>query len=300
MPSMLPVILIDRRDSLEDFVRGALDAAWLGLDTEFVRDRHYFPRAGLIQIATPGQIALVDPVAIDDLAPLAPLLFDTQAEKILHAARQDFELFEGLFGRVPAPLFDTQVAAAMSGAVEQIGYAALVAELLDTETPPALGRYDWLRRPLSDRAIAYAAGDVQHLDALCALLRTRLTAEQRESDFAAAMRQAENASVYRPDPERSWRRVRQARRLRGKALARLKLLAAWRERRAIAEDRPRQWVVRDGALVAIARLAPRSPRGFDAVDALSPTARRRYVPEILEVLSRCPDEDATQVLEQGT
>lgn len=284
--------LIQRRTALEAFVAASADAPWLGLDTEFVRDRHYFARAGLIQIAAPEAVALVDPVALSDLSPLEPLLFGDATEKILHAGRQDLELLVLLFGRVPAPLFDTQVAAALLGMAPQIGYAALAETLLGAPPGPALGRYDWLKRPLAEDALAYAATDVAHLKGMRDMLGARLAAQERLEAFGAVMRENADPGLYRPRPEAAWRRVRQARRLGGAALARLQRLAAWRERQAMAEDRPRQWIVRDAVLVALARRAPESPAQLAAIEDLRAAARRRYAPALLAALGGSDEEDA--------
>ena len=277
-------LLVDRPETLAAFVRDAEGASWLGLDTEFVRDRHYFPKAGLIQVATPERIALVDPVALSNLAPLAELLCRTEMTKILHAARQDLELFLLLFDAVPRPLYDTQVAAAMLDLAPQIGYSALAEELLQEPPGLALGRYDWLKRPLSENAIAYAATDVEHLARMRDILDARMEEAGKHGEFDAAMRDMENPDQYRPQPERAWRRIRQARRLSGKAKERLKHLAAWRERQAIEENRPRQWVLRDGVLVTLARLNPGTSQDLDAVRDLAGPDRRRYGSAVLGVL----------------
>lgn len=284
--------LIQSRDTLESFAAETAGTPWLGLDTEFVRDRHYFARVGLIQLAAPGAVVLIDPVAITDLSPLEPLLFAGTSEKIVHAGRQDLELLVQLFNRAPAPLFDTQVAAAMLGMAPQIGYASLAETLLGEPPGPALGRYDWLKRPLAPEALAYAATDVAHLAAMRDLLAARLTAQEQRDAFAATMRKHADAELYRPQPESAWRRVRQARRLTGLALARLQRLAEWRERQAMAEDRPRQWIVRDGVLVALARLAPKHPAQLDAINDLAPATRRRYASALLAALGAAEDDFA--------
>jgi len=255
------------------------------VDTEFVRDRHYFARPGLVQLCAGGETALVDPVALADLSPLETLLFAEPVEKILHAGRQDLELFLQLFGRIPAPLFDTQVAAAMIGLAPQIGYAALAEELLGEPPGPSLGRYDWLKRPLATEAVRYAAGDVAHLAAMRDLLADRLETAGKRTAFAAAMRDSTDAERYRPQPEAAWRRIRQSRRMNEEALERLKRLAEWRERQAMREDRPRQWLVRDGALATLARLGPTSPEEMSAVRDLPAGARRRYGRALLAALA---------------
>ncbi|MGH8272159.1 MAG: ribonuclease D [Gammaproteobacteria bacterium] len=294
MPTMTDAQLIDDADALQAFVESSLGAPLLGLDTEFVRDRHYFPRAGLIQIATPERIALVDPVRIEDLAPLAPLLFETPAVKILHAAHQDLELLLYLFGRVPAPLFDTQTAAEAVGLAAQIGHATLVEALLHAAPRASLGRYDWLRRPLAAEALDYAADDVVYLGELYEQLGAGLVASKKEAAFADAMRKAADPARYRPDPDNAWRRMRAARRLNGDVLARLKPLAAWRERQAMDEDRPRQWVLRDEVLLALARQAPRSFAELGRIEPLTPAARRRYGEQLLGLIEAAETQSESE------
>ncbi len=291
MPKMKEPLLIDRPETLAAFAHSAQNAPWLGLDTEFVRDRQYYPQPGLIQVATPTCNALIDPVALTDLAPLAELLCTTPMVKILHAARQDLELFVQLFERVPTPLYDTQVAATMIELAPQIGYSALAETLLGIAPGLALGRYNWLRRPLNAEAIAYAADDVEHLARLHDLLDERLAQAGKTAAFTAVMHEMENAEHYRPQPETVWKRIRQARRLGAVPRARLQRLAAWREHQAMAENRPRQWVLRDGILVTLARLAPQNTKDFDEVRDLSTNARRRYGQALLETLAAEGSED---------
>lgn len=288
---MTDALLIDRGETLAAFVAGAAAAPWLGIDTEFVRDRTYFPRPGLIQVATPESIGLVDPLALADLAPLARLLNESAAIKILHAARQDLELFFHQFGEVPRPLFDTQVAAGMVGLAPQLGYAALVAELLGRETTASLGRYDWLKRPIAPEAVAYAAGDVRYLGDLHEILRRQLAEAERSDAFAQAMLRLGSSDLYLPNPAGAWQRVRAARRLSGAALARFKALAAWRETCAIRENLPRQWIVRDAALVAIAKWAPNGGDQLARIKALDKSALRKRAGAITEVLEQAADGD---------
>lgn len=288
MPKMNEPIVIERPGALTDFVAEAENSHWLALDTEFVRDRHYYPQAGLIQVGMPGKTALVDPVELTDLSALKNLLCATGMTKILHAGRQDMELFLLLFDAVPHPLYDTQVAAAMTGMAPQVGYAALAEELLQEPPGIALGRYNWLKRPLAAKAIGYAAKDVEHLARLREVLDERLDEAGKRGEFEAAMRDMENPEHYRPQPERAWKRIRQARRLGSQPRERLKHLAAWRERQAMEENRPRQWVLRDGVLVTLARLAPGSAEDLAAVRDLDAPERRRYGPALLETLAAVP------------
>ncbi len=282
--------LITRNSDLQNFVREAAGAPWLGLDTEFVRDRNYYPRFGLLQVAIPERIVLVDPQALGESPAFPALLFATPGTKILHAAYQDLELIAHYYGRVPAPLFDTQAATAHLGRQDQIGYTALVRDRLEAVTAPPLGRYDWLKRPLSQTAIRYAADDVRYLGVLYSMLSRDLEDNGLARSFRTAMETCTNIARYLPNPDEAWRRIRAARRLSGAARERLQRLAAWRERQAMAEDRPRQWLVRDDILLLLARLAPTDLDGLAAIRGLSPAARHRYGRVLLDLLTPIADE----------
>lgn len=286
--------LITRNSDLQDFVREAASAPWFGLDTEFVRDRHYYPRFGLLQVATSERIVLIDPQALEKSPALPTLLFATPGIKIFHAAYQDLELIAHHYGRVPTPLFDTQAATEHLGHQAQIGYATLVRDRLEAITVDSLGRYDWLKRPLSRTAIRYAADDVRYLGILYSMLSRDLEDSGLTRAFKTVMEARTDVARYLPNPDEAWRRIRAARRLSGAAQERLRRLAAWRERQAMAEDRPRQWLVRDHILMLLARLAPTSLDGLDSIRGLPPAIRHRYGRVLVELLT--PITDATPAI----
>jgi len=157
------IVLIDQPDALAKACAQLQSAEWLALDTEFLRERTYYPRLCLVQIAVPGHIFCIDPLAVPDLGPLFELLFREDLLKVVHAGRQDFEIFHHLAGRVPAPVFDTQLAAPLLGYGDQIGYGNLVRERLGVQLGKAHTRTDWSQRPLSDDQVRYAADDVRYL-----------------------------------------------------------------------------------------------------------------------------------------
>jgi len=253
-------IWIDRPDQLAAGIErwraagtagGAEDMA---LDTEFVFERTFRPRLGLIQIAAGGEIALVDAVQIADLQPLAALLEAPDTRKVLHSGSGDVPILRRATGAAPRPLFDTQIAAAFAGLGPSLSYAALIRELFAVELPKHETRTDWLRRPLSPAQLRYAGEDVLHLGAAAAELERRLLAlgrlEWALEDSAALAELEADAAL----PADAWRRVKGLDRLppRGRAVARA--LAAWRDREADRLDLARSFLMRDETLLALARL----------------------------------------------
>jgi ribonuclease D len=254
----------------------------LALDTEFMRERTYYPRLCLLQIAAGGvEVHCVDPLAGLDLEPLFDLLLDPQVTKVLHSARQDLEVFSYLCGgAVPGPVFDTQLAASFCGMSDQIGYAPLAAALLGVEIAKLHTRTDWARRPLSAEQLAYARADVQYLPALANSLRARLAARGREAWVEEECARLTDPALYRIVPEQMWRRVKGAFQLPAPARYRLRALAAWREAKARALDKPRAWVVSDADLIAVA-----SHRLGEVRDLLAGNSSRAFMRHARELLA---------------
>jgi len=260
---------ITRADELADACARWSRAGELALDTEFVFERTYFPRLGLIQVAAAGEVALVDPVAVRDLAPLGTLLADPAIEKVLHAAGQDGPVLARATGGALRPLFDTQCAAALCGLGSSLAYGALVENLLGVALGKHETRTDWLRRPLTPEQLRYAAEDVAYLPAIAGELRRRLL-ELGRLDWALEDSAAVVANGEPADPAEAWRRLRGIERLPAPARRVARALAAWREREALARDLARPFLLRDETLLALARrteLAPEeTPKlpGYDA------------------------------------
>jgi ribonuclease D len=273
---------VDDPSALEALCRELEGAEWLALDTEFIRERSYYPRLCLLQIATPEVIACIDPLALQDLDPLLERLYDPDTVKVLHAASQDLEIFYHLRGTVPGPVFDTQVAAAALGHGDQVGYGKLVQAVLGIELEKGHARTDWSQRPLDPEQLRYAADDVRYLLELYPKLQAELERRGRRAWIEEDLRGLCDATRYAPDPESAWRRLRGANTLKPRQLAVLRALAGWRERRAMNADRPRRWVLQDDVLLELARRAPRDEHALGKIRGLEENARRRMGDELLE------------------
>lgn len=262
-------LYIDTPEHLRHFCDSLRGARWLALDTEFLREKTYFPNFCLLQIASENSVACIDPLSLDSLHPLFEIIYDSTITKVFHAGRQDMEIFYHLWGRLPAPVFDTQIAAPLLGFAEQISYAGLVSELLGITLDKVHARTDWTRRPLSPEQLRYAADDVIYLGAIYQKLLARLDQLGRldwlEDDFA----ELTDPALYENPADLAWRRVSGAHRLKGGQLAVLQALAAWREETARAKDLPRGWLLKEEAIFDLARQQPtraeelRAVRGID-------------------------------------
>ena len=239
------------------------------VDTEFLREQTFWPQLCLIQLAGPEAEAVVDPMVADlDLAPFYKLMADPNVVKVFHAARQDIEIVYTKTGMVPAPVFDTQVAAMVCGFGESISYVNLVKRINGAEIDKSSRFTDWSRRPLSEKQLVYALGDVTHLRDVYKSLKADLDASGRTEWLAEEMGTLISPETYDTDPEKAWQRLKL--RVKGKkALAVLVELAAWRERLAQAQDVPRGRILRDDALYDIANQMPATPEALGQLRTLS-------------------------------
>ncbi len=252
----------------------------VGLDTEFLRERTYRAQLCLVQLAAPAEAACVDPLILRDLAPLATLLAAAHVLKVMHASRQDLEVLFPLAG-LTAPVFDTQIAAALAGFPAQIGYAELVRRVLGRELAKSHTRTDWSRRPLSPEQLEYALDDVRYLLPLAEQLETRLGQLGRLEWLREELAGLGDASGFAIDPERAWLRIRG---LRGLDPGRERLareLAAWRERRAVEHDRPRGWILDDAVLREMVMRVPRTAQALAQIRDLPPGLVKRRGAELL-------------------
>ncbi len=287
----MPLSYVDDPVGLQALCARLAQCEWFALDTEFERERTYYPKLCLVQVGTPEWVSCIDPLALDDLSALGEVLTDARVLKVLHACTQDCEVLLQALGCVPAPLFDTQVAAVLAGHGEQLGYAPLVEQRTGVSLPKGHTRTDWSRRPLSDDQLGYARDDVRYLAQLFPALREELAGSGRlgwlDEDFAALA----DPARYQARPEESWRRVRGLDRLDPAERARAAALAAWRERTAQRIDRPRNWLLRDAALLDLARAAPRDRGEMQAVCDLPPRFVERHGEALLEVLLGAADRE---------
>ena len=239
---------------------------YLLIDTEFVREKTYFSKLCLIQVSGPGiDPTIIDPLNPDtDMEPLLDALFDKDVIKVLHSGYQDLEIFYHLAGKVPAPIFDTQVAASVLGYGEQVSYANLVKDVCDIEISKSQQFTDWSIRPLSDAQIKYALGDVIYLDDVYHAMRKQLKERNRESWIAEDIATLENSNTYAIAPEKAWEKIKM-RSDKPKHLGILKEIAAWREREAMRRNQPKNFVIRDDTLMEIAMTMPRDEKSLERV-----------------------------------
>jgi ribonuclease D len=275
--------MIDSADALTAFVGRAARAATVALDTEFMREKTYRAELCLLQLAFDDEAVCIDPIAIPDLSPIAPLLVSAAVVKIMHAARQDLEVLLPAVGLVQ-PVFDTQIAAALAGHPSQVGYAELTRRLLGVDLSKAHTRTDWARRPLSPEQQEYALDDVRHLPALRASLLETLAAQGRLAWLDEELAALGNADTLRVDPEDAWRKVKGLPMLDESRQRLAQALAAWRERRAVERNRPRGWILDDASLREIVLRLPRSPDALAALPEMQESTVRKCGEELLALV----------------
>jgi ribonuclease D len=264
-----PPTLIATTEDLEAACRRLCTGDFVTVDTEFIRERTYWPELCVVQLGGEDEVALIDALAPElDLAALGDLLADPAVMKVFHAARQDIEIFVLKFGDVPRPLFDTQVAAMVAGFGDQVGYEALVGGLTGGSIDKAHRFSDWSVRPLSPEQIAYAAADVTYLREIYRKLRARLEADDRLAWVAEEMAVLTGPATYRVDPETMWQRLR-SRSTSRRYLGMLRALAAWREQEAQRVNIPRQRLLRDEILMELAATAPTTTEALARTRGLS-------------------------------
>jgi len=243
----------------------------LCVDTEFMRENTYYPELCLVQLASPKDAFALDPLADGiDLTPFLELLSDESILKVLHAGGQDIEIFMNLTGKVPYPLFDTQVAAMAMGMGEQVSYANLVAHFTGQQIDKGARFTDWARRPLSERQIHYAIGDVTYLAQMFLRMLTRLRKTGRGEWLDEEMARLAEPGNYVVNPETAWLRLKLPNR-KPEVLGRLKALARWRELEARDKNVPRGRIVKDETLADLAASPPATQADLARIRGLSPT-----------------------------
>ena len=261
----------------------------VGIDTEFIRTRTFFPIPALYQVATDGERAIVDPLTVKEWASFKALLEDRAVVKVMHACSEDLEVFARHLDAAPANLFDTQIAASFLGAEFSPSYAELVRRHAGTELGKHETRSDWLARPLRPEQLRYAIEDVAFL---LPIYRAQAQALHRLGRWAWVEEEMQHRLGFTPvDPDQAYLNVRRAWRGDRRGLARLRAMCAWRERYARAKDLPRGHVVKDDELVELALL--RSVDRDAIVRLLEPSAARRHAKDLLALIEQAnalPDE----------
>jgi ribonuclease D len=270
---------------LEELVERTRDASVVAVDTEFMRERTYWAKLCLIQIATPDLAAIIDPLAVKDLEPLRDLLTRSGAVKVFHAGSQDLEIFYRIYDEPVRPVFDTQVAATLAGFPQQMGYGALVKEMLDVTLDKGDTYTDWAKRPLSSTQIEYALNDVRYLPEMYRQLHSKLEREGRlewlDRDFKALV----SEDTYRVDPRELWRKLKRISGLNRRQMGVAREVVAWREHEAQRRDVPRRWVIGDETLVELARRMPSNFSELASVRGVSDKLPRAAYEAVLAAVS---------------
>lgn len=288
--------LITRTEDLAAACAKLATAPFIAVDTEFMREQTFWPRLCLIQIAGGETEILIDSLAPEiNLKPFFDLMVDETVLKVFHSARQDVEIVHHLAGMVPHPIFDTQVAAMVCGFGEAVSYSMLVKRLLGRNLDKSSRFTDWSRRPLSERQLTYALGDVTYLRDLYPKLRAQLDKSERASWLNEEMAVLTDPATYELHPEQAWRRLKMRIKTQ-KALAILMELAAWREREAQTQDVPRSRILKDEALYDIAGQAPRTVEDLGSLRSLhNGFARSHRGRAVLEAVERGLERDPKTV-----
>jgi ribonuclease D len=285
---------VDTPEALNDLCRALHGSEWLAIDTEFIRERTYYPRLCLIQVCNGEIAACIDPLQLDDIQPLLDLLFNGSILKVLHAARQDLEIFWHDWQQFPLPLFDTQPAAALLGHGDQIGYANLVQQVLGVELPKDQSRTDWSARPLDPQQVRYALDDVIYLGQLYLHMRGSLSDKERLQWLAADFAALANPATYQPDPREAWKKVKGRQHLRGRQLAVLQALAQWRELQARERDLPRKWLLKDDLMVELCRRLPRDLEALARIRGMDAGLVRREGRQLLQLIADACQMDKSE------
>lgn len=290
-------MLVENDAQLKEFLALCEKSPYMAIDTEFLREKTYYAKLCLIQVAIEGASAIIDPFTIKDLTVMAPVLTNKNIVKIFHASSQDIEILYHETGVVPTPVFDTQVAAALLGKSQQASYAALVQSFCQVTLPKKDSFTDWSRRPLSPSQVEYAADDVTYLPRIYNDMVKQLTEKGRMSWLDDAFAEISNPRKYEVDPRSRYRKLKRVNQLSPRQMAAAREFAAWRELRAQKLNIPRKWVVSDEQIVEACRREPRSLDELYMVRGLRDSLKAgdaRHVLKLIQSGLNCPEEDLPQ------
>ena len=294
MTSQFEYDYIDSNEMLAQFCAGLGAATYCVIDTEFIRESTYYPELALIQIAAGDQFACIDPLAISEFTPLAELLVKDSLLKVFHSSSQDLEILYQKFGRVPTPVFDTQLAAAVLGYNHQISYADLVQQVTGVTLEKKHTRANWTRRPLSQDELDYAMDDVRYLLAVYEALNENLESTRRYSWLEKDLIAMSDPVNYQVDMAQLWKRLKGVQKLKGEKLQIASELVQWREALAQRQDRPRRWIVKDEVIVEIARHKPADIAALSRIRDLSDKTVNRHGDDLLQIVAHAAQVDAIQ------
>ena len=288
---------LSTQDQLEDFCRQIEGEKVIAVDTEFLREKTYYPKLCLVQVGAAELTAAIDPLLIEDLTPLAKIFEDASVTKVLHACGQDLEVILDGMGCVCAPVFDTQLAAAFLGMRQQVSYGSLVEAYCGVRLPKAESLTDWSRRPLDPEQLAYAEDDVRYLPGIYDRMVSDLARQDRLSWVRPEMDALCDPSRIKRDPSEAFLRLRRSGSLTRRQLAVAREVCAWREGVAAERDVPRKWVASDEVVVEVCK---RTPGSFDRLRRIRGTEQisERDGKRLLAAVARgvaCPAEECPKV-----
>ena len=288
-------MMITTSAALIELTNKSLQATAVALDTEFVWERTFYPNLGLIQLAIGRDCYLIDPVAIEDLSPLGELLAAPNVIKILHDAQQDLTILRRATGANPVNIFDTRMASGFTGLPSTLSLMALLSETVQVDLAKTESRTDWIRRPLTDKQIEYARDDVFYLTEVMDEIIRRAKENGTLDWLQEEMKLFDNPEIYDEiSPNLHYRKVKGSGRFRGKELAILQELAAWREIKAKKSNRPRGHVIHNDTLMDLTHKQPKSVEELKGIVRLSPKARERYGKTILSHISTAQEKPKEQ------
>ena len=282
---MTTIQYINTADQLRELCGHIQKASWLALDTEFLREKTYYSKFCLLQIATPDWVACVDPIALPELSELFEAIYNPNIVKVFHSCHQDLEIFYQMTGKVPGPIFDTQVAAPLLGYQDNPGYAMLVSSLLNINLNKAHTRADWSKRPLTEAEIQYAADDVIYLCQIYQIMLQKLESLGRAGWLKHDFAELENPDNYQVLPEKAWLKLRGKNKLTSKQLAIVQALTEWREKTAQAENRPKTWLLRDELVFDMAKLQPETVAELTTIRNINERTVHRYGRKLCELIA---------------
>lgn len=263
----------------------------IAVDTEFMRETTYYSYLCLIQVGSDEEAAIIDPLASGlDMTALYALMTNEKVMKVFHAGRQDLEIFVRLMGELPRPCYDTQIAAMVCGFGDQVGYDKLVQSMLGIGIDKGSRFTDWSRRPLEEKQLVYAIGDVTHLNTIYPMMRDKIESNNRSHWIDEEMAVLTDISIYQINPQEAWRKIKQ-RGTKPAILNKLKYLAAWRESEAQRRDIPKTRLIKDDTLMAIAQANPSNPAKLGQVRGFPGGKNGKLVPVVMRVLNEAAQVD---------
>lgn len=300
MQATLEIIYVEDSEQLHLVCQRYCQASVLAIDTEFVRTRTLYPKLGLIQINDGKTLALIDPVAVPDLSPFWQLLENPNVQKVLHACSEDLEVFLTAGNCQPLNLIDSQIIMSFLGHGISMGYAAMIAHYTGIELDKSESRADWMKRPLTQKQLSYAAADVEHLFDIL----PRLMADIEQSGWLAAVKEESDVMVERKfkaiDESQLYLNVKMAWRLNPPQLYRLQQLTIWRYQQAKLKDRPIGFIAKDHTLLALAQINPSNVGAMSSIEGVELLDIRHKGNAMLTVLKRVAEAQDIKLPEQIT